>query len=205
MSVGELGHHLTTMQWHGQERDALLPLRPSPPVASKGAGPEVMRARELFLAPTYSSTQETRPRTSSGQHKRADSPGLGTGKLALRSRKQKSGLCFVSAVALGELPEAALKSSSWWRGCGRAGGLTSSGTTEALIQGFELARPIYPICELQEHKEGSQFYRTKATGSPWHRVTTGYLRGDQVRIQYLWCSSCRRPRTTPITHCKEHL
>ena len=55
------------------------------------------------------------------------------------------------AAALGELARAVLESSPWWCGCRRAGRLTNSATTQAQIQGFELAHPnIYPTYELQE-------------------------------------------------------
>ena len=59
------------------------------------------------------------------------------------------------AAALGELARAVLESSPWWCGCRRAGRLTNSATTQAQIQGFELAHPnIYPIYELLECMKG---------------------------------------------------
>lgn len=52
---------------------------------------------------------------------------------------------------LGSLAGAMLESSCWWFGEGRTGGLSSLTTTEAHIQGFELAHPqVYIICELWE-------------------------------------------------------
>ena len=57
----------------------------------------------------------------------------------------------MQAAALGELARAVLESWPWWCGCRRAGRLTNSATTQAQIQGFELAHPnIYPIYELLE-------------------------------------------------------
>jgi hypothetical protein len=88
------------------------------------------------------------------------------------------------AAALGELAGSVLESWSWWWEFRRAGGLTNSATTQAQIQGFELADPnIYPIYELLElMKDWSG--RSKTAGSPRHRAATGYLRGVPVLIQY---------------------
>ena len=53
------------------------------------------------------------------------------------------------ATALDELARAVMKSSPKWYAYGRAGGLSSSGTFQAQIQGFELTDPnIYLITEL---------------------------------------------------------
>ena len=47
-----------------------------------------------------------------------------------------------------------LESWPWWCECGRAGRLTNSATTQAQIQGFELAQPSTdPICELLKHEK----------------------------------------------------
>jgi hypothetical protein len=78
------------------------------------------------------------------------------------------------AAALGELAGAVLESSPWWYGCGKVGGLTSSATSHAQIQGFELAHPnIYLlIYELLNSVEGWSC-RPKAAKSPRDRATTG--------------------------------
>jgi hypothetical protein len=58
-----------------------------------------------------------------------------------------------------------------------------------------LAHPnIYPMYELLEHVKG-WFCRAKAAGSSWHKATTGYQRGVQVKIQYWECSRSQRPQT----------
>jgi hypothetical protein len=51
------------------------------------------------------------------------------------------------AAGLGDLAGAVLESLPWWCGCGRAGGLTSSDTTQAQVQGFVLAHPISMMLE----------------------------------------------------------
>jgi hypothetical protein len=59
-------------------------------------------------------------------------------------------------MGFGEKTQAVLESLTWWW-CvyRRAGGLTSSATTQAQIQGFEFAHPnVYPNCELPEHTKG---------------------------------------------------
>ena len=59
-------------------------------------------------------------------------------------------------VVLGELAGAVLEESlPWWYGCRRTSGVASSATTQAQMQGFELAHPnIYPIYEpLERVKE----------------------------------------------------
>ena len=57
-------------------------------------------------------------------------------------------------MTLGVLAGTVQESSPWWYGCGRAGGMTSA-TTQAQIQGFELAHSnIYPIYELPEDVKG---------------------------------------------------
>ena len=63
----------------------------------------------------------------------------------------ESWLCLLLAAALSELARAVLEGSPWWCGCRRAGGLTSSDTSQAQNQGFELTHPnIYSIYELLE-------------------------------------------------------
>lgn len=58
-------------------------------------------------------------------------------------------------VAFVELTEEVLKSSLWWCGCRRAGGLTKSDITQSQIQGFVLPHhKIYPIYELLGHMKG---------------------------------------------------
>ena len=92
------------------------------------------------------------------------------------------------AASLGKLARAVLESLFWWCGHGRAGRLTNSATTQAQIQGFELAHPnIYPTYKLLEcvkgldpQKQGCSISRTQAT--------TGYLREASVRAEYLWCA-----------------
>lgn len=53
------------------------------------------------------------------------------------------------------LVRAVLEISSWWHKCEGAGRLTGSDSTQAHIQGFQLAHPnIFLIYELLEHKKG---------------------------------------------------
>ena len=102
----------------------------------------------------------------------------------LEDKKAEKLVLSLLAEVLGELARAALESWPWWWGCRSAGRLTNSATTQAQIQDFELAHPnIYPMYDLPECMKG-QSCRSKAAGSPWHRATTGYLRGVPVRIQY---------------------
>ena len=56
---------------------------------------------------------------------------------------------------MGELAGAVLETLPWWYGCGRTGRLTNSATTQAQIQGFELAHLyIYIIYERLECVKG---------------------------------------------------
>jgi len=80
--------------------------------------------------------------------------------------------------------------------------LTSSATTQAQIQGFNLAHSkIYAIYELLELMMGPVLQKRSA-GSPWHR-TAVYLRRVHMRIQYGWCSRSQKPCARPMTHCNE--
>jgi hypothetical protein len=68
--------------------------------------------------------------------------------------------------------------------CKRAGSLISSATTQAQIQGFELSHSnITPTSVNCWHMWRDTSYTLIATGFPWHRATTGYLRVVPVRIQ----------------------
>ena len=49
----------------------------------------------------------------------------------------------------------------WGCRCGRAGGLANSATTQAQIQGFELAHPsIYLICELLDQEGAGPIHQS---------------------------------------------
>jgi hypothetical protein len=120
-------------------------------------------------------------------------PGvIRAGKLATNltnSITQKNGLC----TSPGQQGRAgpSLESCPWASPeRRRASGLTSSNTFQ--IQGFELVHPnICPMDELLECMKGLS-YRSKTTGSPWHRAMTGHQGGVPVRIQYWECSRSQR-------------
>lgn len=94
-----------------------------------------------------------------GNHGRAGFDSMGKGELAL-------------TLAWGGW--------SWWRP-----GLTNSATTQAYIQGFELASLIYSTYDLLEQRDRS---RIIATGFPPLRATARYLREVLVKVQYWWCT-----------------
>jgi hypothetical protein len=72
-----------------------------------------------------------------------------------------------------------LESSPWWCRGRRSGGLTNS-----QIQGFELAHHnIYLIYELLKHVKG-EILQIQSNRISLYKVTTEYLRGVLVRIQY---------------------
>ena len=65
---------------------------------------------------------------------------------------------------------------------GRANRLTSSDTSQAQIEGFELVHPnIYPSINCCSARRGWS-YRSKTIESPWHRTTTGNTRGVPVKF-----------------------
>jgi hypothetical protein len=77
-----------------------------------------------------------------------------------------------------------LDSLPWWYRYEIVERPTSSGTTEAQIQGLELAYTnIYLIHELLDHVKG-QTCSYKAARSPLHRTLRGHLRGVPVGILY---------------------
>ena len=67
--------------------------------------------------------------------------------------QQESWLCPLPAAALSErASRAELESWPWWYGCRRDSRLTSSATTQAQIEGSELAQPnMYSNDELLEY------------------------------------------------------
>lgn len=99
-------------------------------------------------------------------HNTTGSGGLGEGKSAARSESRRVGLAPLPGMALGELAREVQESLPWRCEGGRAGGLTTSATTQAQIQGWELARfNIYSIYELLELVKGS-VQQIQAAGSP---------------------------------------
>lgn len=91
---------------------------------------------------------------------------------------------------------------SWCRGHeqGRAGRLTSSDTTQAQIQVFELAHAnTFPIYELLSWWRGRSCWSTNS-GSWGLWAKTGYPRVSR-RVWYWWCSKTQRLWTTLMTHC----
>jgi hypothetical protein len=58
----------------------------------------------------------------------------------------------LQARTLDDLGGAVLENSPWWYGSWRIGRLTNLASTQAQIQGFELAHLIiYPVYDLLEH------------------------------------------------------
>lgn len=91
-----------------------------------------------------------------------------------------------------------------WRGFVRAGGLTNSTTTRALIQGFLLAHlNIYSSLNCWSSRTGWAC-RSKAAGFPGHRITTDG-RGDSGWGASMDNSGSWRPWARPMTLCSKHL
>jgi hypothetical protein len=64
----------------------------------------------------------------------------------------------------------------------RASRLTSSYTSQTQSQGFELVHPTFTLSMNCWSAWRGSSYRSKTTGSPWHRSTTGYLKGVPVKF-----------------------
>jgi hypothetical protein len=84
-------------------------------------------------------------------------------------------------------------------------GLTSSATTQAQTQGFELVHPnICPIHELLEPVKRLvlqiQSYRISMTQDN-HWISER----SPCEDPYRQCNRSHWPRTRPMTHCNEHL
>lgn len=110
------------------------------------------------------STWESGSHALTGQHSGAGSGGLGAGEPVPRAWEQEGLLCLLPVAALGGLARAVQESPSWCCRQGEAGGLTSSATTQAQIQGSELA-------QLKSSENGwgtwkGQSCCSKAAGSP---------------------------------------
>lgn len=81
---------------------------------------------------------------------------------------------------------------------------TGSATTQTRILGLGLAHPTScPISDLLECGKGPVLQKDNRRISAT-RVTTGYLRGASMRVQWWSCTRNQRPWTTPMTHFNEH-
>jgi hypothetical protein len=100
-------------------------------------------------------------------------------------RQQESWSCSLLAVAYGELARAVLESSPWlvlWVQDQLAGWPTQL-PPRLRYRPLSLTTPISTPSMNWWGTWRGQAYRSKASGSPWHR-TTRYLRGAPVRVQY---------------------
>lgn len=104
-----------------------------PPASGRRASRGVRREGDLVQTLVSCSTQDSRPHTLTGQHRRADSGGLGRGDPAPREWEQESWPCSLLVAARGELIRTVLEQEQ----CA-----DNSATTQASIQGSELAHPI---------------------------------------------------------------
>jgi hypothetical protein len=145
-----------------------------PPTPSLAAGriasPEIMRVWEVTLPITGCSTWENHPYTSPGQHSSAD-PGV-CGVPMSWSKDLRAGELPLplAGCSNGVLAWTVLENLPWWCQYKRVGSLTNSATTEAQIQGSNLAHPISPPSMICWSVWKGCFCRTKATGSPWHEA-----------------------------------